>query len=135
MKKVLVFGTFDMLHAGHISFLKDAKECGDHLIVVLGRDANVRKYKKRSPMQDENTRLKKIHEVDIVDEAMLGRSDHDYETLIRKIRPDIICLGYDQDDFGLRETIKKKFPKIKIKTLRPYKPHIYKTSILRANSG
>ena len=41
MKKVMVFGTFDIIHPGHIHLLKEAKEYGDFLIAVIGRDATV----------------------------------------------------------------------------------------------
>ena len=41
MKKVLVFGTFDGLHEGHKDFLRQAKQYGDHLTVVVGRDSTV----------------------------------------------------------------------------------------------
>jgi len=130
-QKVMVFGTFDILHAGHRSFLRNAKAYGKHLTVVIGRDLNVTKYKKKAPFQKEDKRLLHVKELSFVDEAILGRIDHNYEIIIKNIKPDVICLGYDQDDFGLREVIKRKFPKIKIFTLEAYKPELYKTSILR----
>ena len=45
MKKVLVGGCFDLIHYGHIVFLKEARKQGDYLIVALESDDNVKKYK------------------------------------------------------------------------------------------
>jgi len=48
-KKVLVFGTFDGLHEGHKNFFKQAREFGDFLVVVVGRDSTIVKTKGRPP--------------------------------------------------------------------------------------
>ncbi|MBI3343244.1 adenylyltransferase/cytidyltransferase family protein, partial [Candidatus Gottesmanbacteria bacterium] len=45
MKKILVGGCFDLLHYGHIRFLEEAKKLGDHLVVALESDENVRRMK------------------------------------------------------------------------------------------
>ena len=64
-KKVMVFGTFDIFHPGHEHMLKEAKEYGDELIVVVARDANVKKVKGRLPMHDENQRVFQIEKLKI----------------------------------------------------------------------
>ena len=43
MKRVLIFGTFDGIHEGHLNLFKQAKKYGDYLIVVVGRDENIKK--------------------------------------------------------------------------------------------
>ena len=43
MKKVMTFGSFDVLHKGHEHYLKEAKSYGDYLIVVVARDENILK--------------------------------------------------------------------------------------------
>ena len=60
MKKVMAFGTFDGLHPGHLNFLKQARRLGDSLVVVVARDANVRKIKGRFPRLGEGERLRKV---------------------------------------------------------------------------
>lgn len=126
----MCFGTFDKLHAGHISYFKQAKKYGDYLIVVVARDKNVEEIKGYSPKQDERTRLKNIRKLKIIGKAVLGYLRNKFK-VIEKYKPDVLCLGYDQkvDIDKLRKSIKirKKFA---IKKLKPYKPNIYKSSKL-----
>jgi cytidyltransferase-like protein len=131
MTRVLVFGAFDLFHKGHEHFLKNAKRFGDELVVVVGRDINLYKLKKKNPINNEDARLKKIKSLDYVTEAFLGRKDLDYMITIKKIKPDVICLGYDQKSFNIERKIKNEELKIRIIRLGPYKEKTYKTTILR----
>ena len=56
--KVMVFGTFDILHPGHLNFFKQAREFGNFLIAVIARDKTVLKIKGRLPKNNEKKRLK-----------------------------------------------------------------------------
>ena len=94
MVKVMATGTFDILHMGHIYFLKEAKKLGDKLAVIVACDSTVRKLK-HEPVTPEKMRLDIIKELKIVDEAFLGQKDDIYE-VVKKIKPDVIALGYDQ---------------------------------------
>ena len=96
MKRVMVFGTFDTLHKGHLQFLKDAKKHG-HLMVVVARDANVQKFKGKVPLHNEQERLKAIAELPFGHLTFLGSEDDIYR-IVEDMKPDMICLGYDQDD-------------------------------------
>jgi FAD synthetase len=129
MKKILCFGTFDGLHPGHISFLRQARKYGDYLVVVIARDKNVKKLKGKYPVQNELERFKNIKKNSLVDEAILGKEEIDYD-IIKEINPDVICLGYDQkvDE----KKIKKLYNK-KIIRLLPYKEDIYKSSKINRN--
>jgi FAD synthetase len=131
MKKVLIFGTFDGLHRGHLSFFNQARAYGDYLIVVLARDKTVQKIKNRSPGKDELERLKDLQECELVNEAKLGYEDNPYR-VIKEIEPDVICLGYDQKAFteDLEKELKKIGLKTKIYRLRPYKPEKFHSSII-----
>jgi FAD synthetase len=130
MKKVIVFGTFDGLHPGHLSYFKQAQKYGDYLIAVVALDKNVLKFKGHRPKFSQTERLRGLKNCPLADEARLGgqrRFD-----VIAKLKPDIICLGYDQEaDIKL---LRAKFPKITIVRLKPYKQNIYKSSILN-NDG
>jgi FAD synthetase len=94
MVKVMATGTFDLLHMGHIFFLKEAKKLGDKLCVVVATDKTVRTLK-HEPINPENIRLNLIKELEIVDEAYLGSEDDMY-AIVEKIKPEIIALGFDQ---------------------------------------
>lgn len=94
-RKVLAFGTFDILHPGHISYLNQCKRHGDKLIVVIARDETVRRLKNKEPFFNEKSRRAMIASLKCVDSAILG--DHiNHCAVIKKVRPDSICLGYDQ---------------------------------------
>jgi len=110
MVKVMATGTFDILHLGHIYFLKEAKKLGDTLAVVVATDSTVRKLK-HEPVNPEEIRLDLIKELEVVDEAYLGHEEDMYE-IVKEIKPDIIALGYDQ--IHDEKTVEKELSKRKI---------------------
>lgn len=126
MKKVLAFGTFDILHPGHTHMLKAAKKLGEHLTVIIARDATVQKVKGKKAIFDEKTRLKNLAELNIADKVRLGSLGDKYQVITDE-KPDIIALGYDQNFFvdNLNKIIDKN---VKIVRLKSYKPRIYKSS-------
>jgi FAD synthetase len=136
MTKVLVFGTFDILHKGHLYFLKNAKKNGKFLTVVVARDATVRQIKGKEPLNNEEKRKVNLKKLDFVDDVVLGSLTDKYAVL-DKAKPDVICLGYDQRYFTeiLQQELKKRNLKTRIVRLKPYKAHIYKTSKLKNSSN
>src|SRR3989344_6716759 len=96
MKKVLVFGTFDGLHEGHLDFFKQAKEYGDYLIAVVGRDSTVERVKKKLPKYDQFERLLAVQKCGLIDYARLGNEGVSVYEVLKQVKPDVICLGYDQ---------------------------------------
>ena len=137
MKKVMAFGTFDMLHAGHRYFLEEAKKRGDYLIVVVARDKTVKEVKGRMPVHSEKSRAENVKQLRFVDDVVLGGRGKDKYRIVRKIRPDVICLGYDQKNFTgcLERKLKKMGIKCGVTRLKPYKPHEFKTKIIREKKG
>lgn len=132
MRKVLVFGTFDIFHPGHLSFLRQARRHGDRLYAVVARDRTVLAVKKRLPIQAESERLASVKASGLVDEARLGNLGDKYSA-IKKIRPQVICLGYDQAYLtsNLAEKLASLDIEAEIIKLRPYRPDIYKSSKIR----
>lgn len=130
MKKVMCFGTFDNLHPGHLSFLKQAKKYGDYLIVVIARDRNVEKLKGKWPREKEKIRWQKVRNLSFVDKAVLGQLRDKFK-IIERYKPAVICLGYDQEVNS--QELRRVFPG-KIIRLKPYKEHIYKSSKLTAKA-
>jgi len=133
MTKVLVFGTYDIFHKGHEHHLTEAKKFGDELFVVVGRNKTVEILKGKKPKNSEQHRLKVLNNLSYVTKAVLGNLDDKYK-VIEEIKPDFICLGYDQKFFvdKLKEELKKRNINAKIiKFEEGHKTHIYKSSKLR----
>lgn len=128
MTKVLVFGTFDKLHLGHLNFFKQAKKYGS-LFILVARGKTVKKTKGKLPKQSEGKRMAAIKKTGLVKKVLLGNLKNPY-LIIKKIKPDIICLGYDQKFFtkDLPKKIKGFGLKTKIIRLKAHKPSIYKSS-------
>jgi len=125
----MVFGTFDILHPGHLYFLRAAKKLGDYLIVSLARDVNVRKIKGRKALNSEKDRKQLIESVKYINQAVLG-SKHDYIKHIVSQKPDIIALGYDQQAFtkNLKNRLAAAGLRVKVVRLKPYRSSQYKSS-------
>ncbi len=113
-------GTFDLLHLGHIYYLKEAKKLGDVLVVVVARDTTVRKLK-HEPVTPQEIRLKLIKELKVVDEAYLG-NEQDMYAIVEEIKPDVIALGYDQihDEKSIQKELKKRNIPAKVVRLPKY---------------
>ena len=129
-KKVMAFGTFDIFHKGHENFLQQAKECGDYLIIVVARDKTVAEVKGELPQNNEQTRLQIVVKNGLADKVVLGNIKDKYK-IIEKFKPDVICLGYDQQAFT--ENLEKKLKEYnllntKIVRLKAYCPEKYKSS-------
>ncbi len=132
MKRVVVFGTFDVLHPGHVWFLRRAKQHGNQLIVVVARDAMVWRIKKRKPHFTERERLRMVQSLALVDRALLGDRPGAWSMLI-KLHPDVICIGYDQERNhpALRAQSGELKKKPRIIRIRAFQPHRYSSSHIR----
>ncbi|MDP2586333.1 MAG: tRNA pseudouridine(55) synthase TruB [Candidatus Komeilibacteria bacterium] len=132
MTKVLITGTFDIIHPGHLHLINQAKKLGDFLTVVIARDQNVVKIKGREPFYNEHQRLANLQLLALADSVILGGLDDPYE-VIRKEEPDIIALGYDQQVFvnGLIEFRNNSAAHFKIERLEAFKEDICKGKNIR----
>ena len=100
-KVVLASGVFDLLHLGHVKFLEYAKKAGGEnakLVVIIARDSTVEKTKGRKPIMSEDQRRTLVESLKVVDEAVLGYENFDIGEVIENIKPDVIALGYDQEE-------------------------------------
>ena len=128
MKKVICFGTFDILHLGHINFFKQAKVLGDELIVVIARDSNV----KSKLVHNETERKGLVESIKFVNKAILGDKKDVLKPIIKE-KPEIICLGYDQPIKikELKAKLLDKGIKVEVKRLKPYFKHKHKSSLIK----
>lgn len=112
---VLASGVFDLLHLGHVKFLEEAKKVGGkdaELIVIIARDSTVEKNKGRKPIMPENQRRALVEALKVVDKAVLGFEEFDIGDVIKRIKPDVIALGYDQA--GMERRVKEYVDKHKL---------------------
>lgn len=97
MTRVVAVGVFDLLHAGHLHYLEQAKALGDELVVIVAHDDTVRQ-RKHEPVTSAELRRRMVEGLKPVDTAVIGSppSASMYE-ILDLIEPDVICLGYDQE--------------------------------------
>ncbi len=127
MPRVLVFGTFDLLHPGHRFVLTEAQKRGD-LHVVVARDATVARMKNLTPHHSEAERAAMIKAAFPEAQVRLGSGDGDFLAPVRDVQPDLIVLGYDQGlPPGVTET---DFP-CQVERLPAFEPDKWKSSLLR----
>lgn len=134
---VMVFGTFDHLHAGHENMFAQAREIAKKLInplviAIVARDKTVKQIKGHAPENDEKSRVQTLHETGWADMVLIGNKKDKYMH-IKKYRPSIIALGYDQFAFTLQleKLIIDLNLDAKIVRLKPYRPDIYKSSLIK----
>ena len=130
MKTVMLFGTFDIIHPGHIQFFRQARTFGDKVICVVARDKTAEKIK-RNLRNSEKERLENVKKLGILDEVILGNEEDPY-LILEKYKPDVICLGYDQVSFTdkLQDELMTRDISAKVVRLNPYKEEKYKSSKL-----
>ena len=95
MKRVITFGTFDIVHVGHINILERAKSLGDYLIVGISSDALNMLKKGRAPVYSESDRVKIISSLRCVDEIFIEHSLELKGDYIKEHDADLLVMGDD----------------------------------------
>lgn len=95
MRTVITFGTFDVLHIGHINILQRAKAYGDRLVVGVSSDALNFSKKQRNPVYPEFERTSIIAALNCVDEVFIEESLELKAEYIKKYKADILIMGND----------------------------------------
>ncbi len=136
MRKVLVAGAFDLIHPGHLALFDQARQHGDFLVAVVGRDASIARIKGKKPVFDENQRLAAVARVRGVDVARLGNDGPFLDVLLEET-PDVVVLGYDQ---GVSEETVRSFAKqngleLRVVRANALAPERFKSSRLKAALG
>jgi rfaE bifunctional protein nucleotidyltransferase chain/domain len=93
-KVVFTNGCFDILHIGHIRYLKEAKSMGDLLIIGLNSDRSVSYIKPGRPVNPQDQRAELLASLEMVDYVAIFDEDTPYE-LIKLLRPDVLVKGGD----------------------------------------
>ncbi len=134
--RVLVFGTFDGLHEGHLQMLKQAQIQGQ-VNVCLAPDSVVERLKGRLPIKDYEARRKALLDSKLVTAVTPSDAIDGHYDSVRQMKPDLIAFGYDQtllrENFlNWQQVTHDETPHL---VLQPYKPDIYKSSFLRPNDA
>ena len=96
MVRVMAVGVFDLLHAGHLHYVEQARSLGDELIVVVAHDDTVRKQK-HEPVTNQELRRRMVEGLKPVNQAIVGNPPSEpIFDILNIVKPDIIALGYDQ---------------------------------------
>lgn len=132
MKVVMIFGTFDIVHGGHLHMFKKAREYGDKLVVVVARDNNVEKVKGYGALHSEKERADFLEHINLIDQVILGDMEDPYKRVL-EVCPDVVALGYDQKEFvdDLQEALMKCKKECRIVRLPAYKENELKSNKIR----
>jgi FAD synthetase len=106
-RRAVAQGTFDILHPGHVHYLREAAAMGDELHVIVARGSNV--THKAPPVLPDRQRRDMVAALAVVDHARLGHPS-DIFVPIEEIDPDVIVLGYDQhhDPEAIRASLRER---------------------------
>ncbi|MBW3550709.1 MAG: glycerol-3-phosphate cytidylyltransferase [Proteobacteria bacterium] len=94
MKTIITYGTFDILHAGHINLLRRARECGDRLVVGLSSD-EFNQCKHKSSLLNYDNRKAVLEAIRFVDVVFPEQSWEQKADDIRRYRADVFVMGHD----------------------------------------
>jgi FAD synthetase len=136
-KRILIAGTFDILHPGHIFLINEAAKLGD-VYIVVATDKNRELYSGERPIVPEEQRLEVMKNIKNVKEARMGRHDNDTLKTVEEINPDIILLGPDQkfSSEKLRNALKLKgMEHVEVRRLDKYydKYKLHSSSLIKKN--
>jgi glycerol-3-phosphate cytidylyltransferase len=125
----ITFSQFDLLHAGHIAMLAEAKNHCDYLIVGLQNNANWDRPEKNAPIQSIVERQIQLAAVKFVDEIVVYNTEKDLEDILLTLPVDVRILGveYMEKDFTGRAICEKR----KIELIFNGRDHSFSSSNLR----
>jgi glycerol-3-phosphate cytidylyltransferase len=95
VKRVITFGTFDLLHLGHLTILERARNLGDWLVVGVSTDALNLSKKGRPPVQGEKERMRIVRALRVVDEVFAEESLEFKREYLERYRADVLVMGED----------------------------------------
>ena len=129
MKIGFTCSTFDLLHAGHIQMLRDAKSVCDYLIVGLQTDPTIDRKEKNKPIQSIVERYVQLQAVKYVDEIICYSTENDLEDILAMYQIDIKIMGveYRDKDFTGKDLCRKR----NIQLYFNERDHRFSTSDLR----
>jgi glycerol-3-phosphate cytidylyltransferase len=95
MRVGITFGAFDLLHAGHVLMLQEAKEHCDYMIVGLQTDPTIDRPDKNKPVQSVVERYIQLSSVTYVDEIIPYETEKDVKDILNSVKIDVRIIGSD----------------------------------------
>lgn len=133
-KIVLVFGVFDGLHDGHRHFLREARKLGERLVVAVAHDEVVKELKGHAPRQSAAARAVAILQENLADETTIGDETIGRFTAVKTFKPDIIAVGYDQEDLqeklGKMKELDATFSALEVVMVSSHRPNELHTRLI-----
>ncbi len=130
MKIVLVFGSFDGLHPGHESLLRQARNYGERVVAALAPDTVIERLKGHQPKYLFEERQDALLVSGLVDQIATSDKEEGVYRVLGRVHPDVVAFGYDQIE--LRENFLKFLERtgkqVKVVTLKAFEPDKYKSS-------
>ena len=128
-KTVFTNGCFDILHRGHVEYLKKSRALGCRLVVGINSDSSIKKLKGNDrPFVSERDRKAVLESLDCVDEVVVFDEETPYE-LIKKIKPDIITKG---GDYSAEDVVGRDLAEV---VILPFVEGFSTTRILERKNG
>ncbi|MFT4890842.1 MAG: FAD synthetase [Halobacteriales archaeon] len=121
MTRVIAQGTFEVLHPGHLHYLREAAGMGDELFVIVARQENV--THKEPPVLPGRQRAEVVAALEMVDDAVVGHPE-DIFVPVERIDPDVIVLGHDQhhDEEAIAEALARRGVDSDVRRASGYEP-------------
>lgn len=121
MKRVIAQGTFDIVHTGHVHYLREAASMGDELYVIVARRDNV--THKAKPILPDRQRRDLLAALSVVDQAVIGHPE-DIFAPVEAIDPDVIVLGHDQhhDEGAIADELARRGIDCEVRRASPLEP-------------
>lgn len=130
--RIVVFGTFDLLHPGHLALLSTAAKIAP-VTVVLTTDQVIGRYKKRAGVNTYQVRSARLKRLPCVESIVPCDAEPGKFETLQQLKPTTIVLGYDQ--IKLHQALHKFYDKQPFRprliTARPYRPEYYKSTLIR----
>lgn len=109
MKKIVVNGSFDIVHRGHLELLHYAKSLGDYLLVCIDTDSRISELKgPNRPINNQEDRKFLLQSIKPVDEVLFFNSKQELEDILEKYQPDAMVKG---SDYVGKEIVGRQFCK------------------------
>ena len=129
MKIGITFSAFDLLHAGHVSMLAEAKQNCDYLIVGLHIDPSLERDNKNKPIQSLLERQIQVNGCRFVDETIVYQTEEDLRNILRTVPWDVRIIG--EEYMNKHFTGKNEFDLPSKKVYYNYRQHTFSSSELR----